>query len=378
NQRVPTTAPGMAAPTVAVPVVPTPEEDGAPETEPEPEEQPAPEGQPTTVELPTSTPEPTPTPVPPTPTPKPFRRIDGNVRWQAGAPIVIEQDYVIASGAVVQIDPGAEIQVMPGANILVEGQMVAAGTPDAPVRFVGPAGRWNTLVGQPGSVISLDHVQIRNAGTGGVAVSSTGGRLALRNAQLTDGGGGIVASGSVVDIQGSRITGNDLRTGPALLVGMDAGQPTVLRGNIIGGNQTPAGTAQVRLTAGPGGSGPLDVQGNALAGGAGPLLEIQTPVPIGGTIRCNGFRSGSVGLQLSASTTSGSGFSLAVDNNAFEQQSVYGVASTVALEAANNWWGDPSGPFDAERNSQGLGVRAGINVGFQPPLPARPACAPMP
>ena len=372
NQRIPTTAPGLPLPPAGTAlVVPTPGSEGQPGGA-------TPVTQPTAEVIPTSTPEPTPTPVPPTPTPKPFRLIEGSVRWQAGAPIIVEQDYVIAPGAVVQIDPGAEVQVKPGADIFVEGQLIAARTPGAPVRFVGPAGRWNTLVGQPGSAITLDNVELRNAGAGGVALASSGGRLTLRNVLLTDSGGGIATAGSAVDIQGSQITGNNLANGPALLVRLGAAPATVLRGNIIGGNQAPAGTPQVRLVAGENGSAPIDVQGNAFAGGAGPLLDIQTPAPIGGTIRCNGFRAGSVGFQLSSSTASGSGFALAIDNNAFEQQAIYGAASTVSLQAGNNWWGDPSGPLDVERNPQGLGVRVGVNVGFQPSLPARPACAPMP
>ena len=369
NQTIPTTAPGLIPPTVQPGLVAPTSGQLTPAT---------PVTQPTVEVIPTSTPEPTPTPVPPTPTPKPFRLIEGTVRWSGGAPTVVEQDYVIAPGAVVQIDPGAEVQVMPGANIFVEGQLLAAGTPGAPVRFVGPAGRWNSLVGQPGSTISLDNVQIRNGGVGGVALTSTGGRLTLRNVLLADGGGGIATTGSAVDIQSSQITGNDLANGPALLVRMGTAPATVLRGNTIGGNQGPVGTPQVRLVAGENGSGPIDIQSNAFAGGAGPLLDIQTPAPLGGTIRCNSFRGGSVGLQLSSSAASGRGFALAIDTNAFEQQTVYGVASTVALEAGNNWWGDPSGPVDAERNPQGLGARVGVNVGFQPPLPARPACAPMP
>ncbi|MDQ5852423.1 MAG: hypothetical protein M3380_10210 [Chloroflexota bacterium] len=69
---------------------------------------------------------------------------------------------------------------------------------------------------------------------------------------------------------------------------------------------------------------------------------------------------GTVGLQV----RDGQGFQF--DTNAFELQSASGITSAVALEAANNWWGDPSGPAS---------IGDGVNV---QPLDARPACVPAP
>jgi hypothetical protein len=304
-------------------------------------------------------------------------RIEGNVRWLTSqSPIQIDRDVLIAAGSSLQIDPGVEVRVKPGINILVDGQLHTAGTAGAPVRFSGTEGRWNTIVGQPGSFVTLEHTELRNAGSGGIAVSTSGGQLTARDLLLTDGGGGISSSGSAVDIRSSRIFGNDLRAGPAISLGLAKDMPVTLQNNIVGGNQLQRGTPQIRLVSGPSGSGPIDIENNAFTGSGSPIVDIQTPAPLGGTIRCNGFRSGTVGLQLSATTPSGKDFSLVVDNNAFEQQTTYGVASTVSLDAGGNWWGHPTGPYDAQRNPQGQGTRVGVNVGFQPPLPARPGCAP--
>ncbi len=320
----------------------------------------------------------TPTP-PPTPTREPAIRIEGPTRWESSAsPILVEGDVLVAPGASLQIDPGVEVRFKPGTSLIVQGQVQAAGIADNPVRFVGPEGRWNGLVGQAGSTITLEHTEIRNAGGGGVALNSTGGQVALRNVLLTEGGGGIVANGAAVEMRNSQVTGNDLATGPALDIRMGGGAPLTLRENIIGGNQTPEGTPQVRLMAGSGGNGPFEIEGNAFVGSVGPLLEIQTPAALGGTIRCNGFRAGTVGLQLNSSTPSDEGFNLLVELNAFELQSLYGIASTIGLGAGNNWWGDPSGPADAQRNPEGRGVRAGVNVNFQPSLQTRPECVPAP
>jgi hypothetical protein len=374
---VPTEETSPAVPPEESPIESTPE----PGTTESPVTSPAPGTTPSTGQ-PTTTPAAaTPTPLPPptaTPTAVPVNRIDGNVRWtQAQSPIVVDRNYVLTTGSSLQIDPGVEVRIKPGSQFYVEGTLHAVGSTSAPVRFVGIDGRWDSLIGQPGSTITLEHTEIRNGGRGGVALSSTSGQLSLRDVLLTDSGGGIVASGSGVDIRGSRITGNDLPSGPALAVQM-GGAPVTLRESIFGGNRLPGGTPQVRISAPTTGSGPLDIQGNAFENSTGTLLELQAAAPIGGTIRCNGFRGGAIGLALNASTPSAQNFNLAIDNNAYQSQANYGIASTIALNAANNWWGDPSGPTDAKRNPQGHGVGAGVNVTFAPPLQARPGCSPQP
>jgi hypothetical protein len=379
-------APGSVAPaqtpTTRSVSPPTPAQDDG--TTP-PTEQPQDDGttppaeQPSAPPLPT-TPAPTATSMPsPTPTPAPVTRIESATRWTIEqSPIVVDRDQVIVPGASLEIDPGVEVRLKPNVHIYVEGRLAVAGAAGNPVRFSGPEGRWGALVGQPGSSISLGHAEIRNAGRGGVGVSSTGGQLTIHDSQIVDGGGGIVASGSAVDIRNTQVVGNDLSSGPAVNITLGAQSPATLHGNIFGGNLVSEGTPQVRLIAGNNGSGPIEIIGNAFTSISGPLLDLQTASAIGGTIRCNGFQAGSVGLQLRSSTPNAAGFSLAVDNNAFEGQAVNGAASTVALDAPNNWWGDPTGPTDAVRNPEGRGVRAGVNVTFSPWLQSRPGCAPTP
>jgi len=364
----PTAAPPPAAvpPTAAPPPAATPK---ALPSRPEATPTPAP---------PTQMP---PTPAPPTvppPTAVPLARIESNTRWTAAqSPILVERTTLLAAGVVLEIEPGVEIRLSPGVSMLVDGRLHAGGTPEAPVRFVGPQGRWAAITGRPGSDIMLEHSELLTGGQDGVVIASLDGRLTLRNAVLTENAGGIRTSGSVVDIEGTQIAGNDAQAFLALEIQLGAA-PTRLHGNIFGAKQPLAGIPQVRIVAGDGALGRLDIQGNSFMGQEGTLLEIQTPSPIGGEIRCNAFTRGTIGLHLRASTPNAEGFGLLVDNNAFELQSVYGAASTIALEASTNWWGDPSGPPDPARNPAGRGVRASPNVGFLPPLQVRPECAPLP
>jgi hypothetical protein len=346
----------------------------------------APTEQPTTIDQPfTPTPEPTPTlavtptpeptPVPPTPTARPSEVLTGNVRWSAAnSPVTLQRDHALAAGSSLTIDPGVEVRLAPGVQFTIGGILRAQGSPGAPVRFVGTGGRWDGIVGTQGSTIILDQVQIRQAGRSGTAVSSTGGALTVRNTSISDNGGGIVTIGSTLDLRNTQISGNSIG-GPAVHVRLPARGAVTILNTIVGGNGTPGGAAQVQLSAEQS-AGPITVEGNLFVGGAGPGLLVNTSAPLSGSIRCNGFNSGTIGLQLAARRPDIAGFNLAIDNNAFEGQSTYGATGTLAFNLANNWWSDPSGPQDAQRNPQGRGVPVGVNLQFQPWLSGRPACAP--
>lgn len=383
---VPTTAPGGAAtPTQGFTSIPTrPAPTAGDGTEVPPDAAPT-SGNPA-VATPTLPPTntavpPTATPIPPTatPTPVPLTVLRGNVRWTASdSPVVLDRNTVLAPNSSLVVDPGVEVQLGAGVQFFVQGSLQAQGAPGAPVRFTGPSGRWAGLFGQPGSAISLSHVEVRGGGRGGVAVSSEGGSLTIADSLITDGGGGISTSNAAVNISRTRVIGNDLATGPAIMLMISPEQPVTLAGNVVGGNQIARGTPQVKLEAGENGGGPLQIEGNLLYGTQAAALDLTTGGPLRGVIRCNSFQGGTEGLAVNSSTPSASGFALAIDNNAFVGQASYGASSTVALSGAQNWWNAPSGPYDAARNAEGQGVRVGVNLAFEPWLDAAPACAPTP
>lgn len=324
----------------------------------------------------TSTPSPTSTPAP-TPTPRPTKRLAASTHWTvADSPVVLVEDLAIPDGIILSIDPGVEVRLGPGIEIHVVGQLNAAGTPDAPVRFVGNDGRWGALVGEAGGTMSLANAELQDAGSDGAAIRSSSGVLRLDAVQVAASGGGIFADGSMVEVLDSHIENNDLGNSPALAFTLAAERSMTLRGNSVAGNHATLGTPLVRIVGASAKNTPFSIEGNSLRGERGRLLEMHTGVPLAGTVRCNSFDGGAVGLQLSATTPGSVGYEMDIIDNAFEGQTSYGVASTVALDAAGNWWGAPSGPGDVQRNPQGKGVRVGVNVGFEPPLDSRPACVP--
>lgn len=329
-----------------------------------------------TTPLATSTPAATPTPEatlpPPTPTAPPARVISGNVRWTtANSPIVLTENHVLAQGSTLAIDPGVQVQLGPNVKLTVAGKLQANGA-----SMVGTGGRWDGLVGTEGSSIALDNVQISQAGRSGTAISSIGGALAVRNSTIKDSGGGIVALGSALDLRNTYISGNAIN-GPVVNVQLPGKATTAIIGNVIGGNGTPAGAPQIALNAGNA-AGPLTIEGNLIYGSPnnGPGTVITTQTPLTGSIRCNSFSGGSVGLQLSAQLRDTTGFNLPIENNAFSDQKTYGATGTIGFNVNNNWWNDPSGPADVTRNPQGRGVPVGVMLQFQPWLTARPGCAP--
>ncbi|MFQ3662148.1 MAG: hypothetical protein SNJ69_07100, partial [Chloroflexaceae bacterium] len=123
------------------------------------------------------TPTAVPTVLPPTPTtppPPPADVLRGSVRWSAAqGPIILRRDVQIAPGAELLIEPGVEVRLDPGVSIFVDGgRLLAAGTAEQPVRFVGNTGaRWSGLFGRPGSIMVLEHTEVRGGGAGGTVMA---------------------------------------------------------------------------------------------------------------------------------------------------------------------------------------------------------------
>ncbi|PID65006.1 MAG: hypothetical protein CR962_00390, partial [Gammaproteobacteria bacterium] len=64
-----------------------------------------------------------------------------------------------------------------------------------------------------------------------------------------------------------------------------------------------------------------------------------------------------------------------IENNVISNNAEYGIYnnSSDIIDAQNNWWGDPSGPYHPSYNPQGLGDRVSDNVNFSPWNDAMPS-----
>jgi hypothetical protein len=79
--------------------------------------------------------------------------------------VTLDADLVIAAGETLRVGPGVTFTAATGVKVQVEGALIATGTAQAPVRFLG-AGMprsWHGIVVASGGSITLTHVEIGGA-----------------------------------------------------------------------------------------------------------------------------------------------------------------------------------------------------------------------
>jgi hypothetical protein len=88
-------------------------------------------------------------------------------------------------------------------------------------------------------------------------------------------------------------------------------------------------------------------------------LVLNSAAPVNGSVQCNAFADGAIGVQIRSSLPQVPGIGFALRNNAIERHSAKystarGMTSDVAVDAKENWWNSASGPMI--RCATGLGV----------------------
>ncbi|MFV9505712.1 MAG: hypothetical protein AB4911_14245 [Oscillochloridaceae bacterium umkhey_bin13] len=375
---VPTPMPPVAQPPTPIPPPPPPPPPIQPPLEP------------TVPPPPTAIPEPTPIP------PPPVDVLRGSVRWGlAQSPILVKRDIQLAPGAELIIEPGVEVRLDLGVAIYVDGaRLLALGLPDRPVRFVGATGvRWNGLFGRPGSFIVLEHTEVRGGGAGGTVMAVERSELVVRSSRFNDNGGAILLDDTRLEMRDSEVAANDMPFGPALEASYGRGNFITLSNNRFGGNRLADGAPQVRVSnRSTFETLNLTIDGNLIRGGA-PNLQLTTDGPLNGAVTCNSLIGDAQGFGLRTQTpqVAPNGLpplALRVERNYIDEHvppiiPVYlrfglgrGATSEVLLDMRNNWWGDPSGPYEPDQNADGRGDSVGANIRFAPWLSEPPPCAP--
>ncbi|HOX01489.1 MAG TPA: lamin tail domain-containing protein [Candidatus Paceibacterota bacterium] len=107
----------------------------------------------------------------------------------ADGTIVLTAPLTVAPGISLAIEPGAVIALRPGVRIDVQGQLVAAGTPARPIRFMlepGAAGHWAGLLLAGPQTHRLAHVQFADAGAGQPVLRAVETRVDLAHSIFTN------------------------------------------------------------------------------------------------------------------------------------------------------------------------------------------------
>jgi hypothetical protein len=330
---------------------------------------------------------------------------------------VLNRTAQVAPGSTLLIEPGTEVRLDWGASLVVaEGAtLLAPGTETQPIRFVANTGRrWDGIYGRDGSVMVIEHAEIRQGGSGGTLLMSENGQLTVKKSRIEDNGGNILTVDSKVEMRDNIIAGNDMPYGGALNTTFTTGNVLTLHNNRIGGNRLSEGASVVDVKyTDTGGTLVMDIQGNLVTEDnqmedfiTGANLLISTSGRLEGTLACNSLIGGDTGLRLRTQTTQVPQPALNVFDNMmmnhtpqiipeYENYGIgRGATSEVKLTMVNNWWGDASGPYEPtgnpksgedpsfrygpEANPEGRGEAVGSNIFYRPWLTQPPSCAPWP
>jgi hypothetical protein len=329
------------------------------------------------------------------PRPQPETIVRKSQTWDKS--VHLGNTYRVAGNATLTINPGVEVHFAPGASLIVEGTLFALGTPERHVRFVGFNGAiWESIVGAPGSNIDLEHVDIQGGGGGGLLLSSDSGVLLIQGGHITRNGGHIVAKNSRVNIQNTIIADNEMPYGAALEVSYSGSRrgfdSFVLRHSRILHNGLSAGTVPLQVINDRplNTSITLDIDHNLLIGQDGPDLTLIANGLLQGNITCNALVGGANGLSVLSNQPQTFYTMLNIRDNAIEQHNPpldpfyrennigRGASSEIPIKMDANWWGNPLGPYAADRHADGRGDAVGANISFDAWHTTRPDCAPSP
>jgi hypothetical protein len=309
------------------------------------------------------------------------------------SPFVLSNNVTVNSGATLTIEPG--VQVMFGGNfsLVVNGAIVANGTPERTILFTtnDPTGTiaWNTIEidgTQPSSFVNC----IIENGTSGITVDS--GILNVENSViLSNSENGIMMNGGTLTIQNSELANNTLGNAINIAGGNVASVENDIvdsNGNgvlIAGGNQvnvynnviTSNGNGLL-LTGQLNGATNIEQNEISLSSQSGILLEADT---LGNTaIAGNNVTSNNFGLFISANAStfitnnyvSNNTVGIEYDgpanhqiyfNDIYENGQGVELASTYTgtVTATYNYWGQETGPQQESLNPYGEGNSVGGN-----------------
>ena len=334
---------------------------------------------PTDTPLATNTPEPTNTP---TPVPHPIDVLKGNVSWNGEK--IVSKDVLVSAGSVLTIEPGTTVRFGTGISLYVDGKLQALGRSDAPVRLTAARLPWGGVFVRPNGDALLVSTIISNGGAAATVLYAEQSNLTMRDVTMNSNIGQIRLSDAVTTIQQSVIRDNSLAYGSMIDASIDAGGSITIENSRIGPNMQVDGTSALALLA-PNAQSTvnLTLSGSIFTSSSGANVVINSAAPVNGSMQCNVFADGAIGVQIRSSLPQMPGIGFALRNNAIERHSAKystarGMTSDVAVDAKENWWNSASGPYDPLRYRAGRGEAVGSTVVADKWLTVRPVCAPIP
>jgi hypothetical protein len=311
------------------------------------------------------------------------------------SPFVVSKDITVYPNATLVIEPGVEVKFGGNFSLVVEGKLVANGTADYTIKFTSnkdapEAGDWNT-VSFTGTQLSLLKNCVLEYGTEGVSLENS--QLEIQNSAVSFCHEGVVVTNSELTIQNCNVSlctkdgltlENSNMTAQDNIIMQNGASGITVTGNnqaAIQRNKIIANKEGITLT-GNDTSG-VSISQNIIAANTedGILFDAETHSNI--VITNNTISSNNDGLHVSTLTIT------YVSNNSFAYNMIgifYDAGSHTAyfndiygngmgidagfnatINAEQNYWGDPSGPYHITLNPTGRGNKVGgdgVNIDF--------------
>ena len=330
--------------------------------------------------------------------------LDEDADWPAlaGSWYRLMDNVTVGPGVTLRLAPDTVIKGIADRGLRVDGQLMAEGTPGQPILFTSDtdsgAGQWDGLAFRPGSSGGLAHAIVRYAGNwDGIAYSGVSVRgaadLVIGQTQIVanSGSGLYVGADSRLRVEDSALTGND-GAGALLAGGTVTLTRVTLSGNTGYGLQVENdarpvvlysfvednGDAGIRVENSPVVVEDTSIAGNNGAGAflSGGIITLTHSLVISNTgyglqvendarsvvLDSSIMENGDAGIRVENSTVT-------VETSGITGNANFGIQNTSPspiVQAVDNWWGHPSGPYHPVANPDGLGEPVSDHVAFDP------------
>jgi len=297
--------------------------------------------------------------------------IDKDTIWTlVDSPFVVSGDVIIYPDATLTVEPAVEVKFGGNFSIFVEGTLKAESTGIANIKFTSNSlnpkpGDWGTIsLTSTSSAASLNNCLVEY-GTNGIIVNA--GNLAVTNSQVrSNSQNGITVLDGTLDAENNNIEGN-LASG----VNIDGNNQVLIHNNNLTSNGDGINVARSI-------NSQVDIQQNNFHNNTHSGISLAADSYDHTQILDNVFSANNYGFDVSTNTSTTifhnyifnntvgilyetGGSHQAHFNDIYNNTKGVDISGDAYVDAANNYWGDRTGPRQDKLNPHGKGNTVGGN-----------------
>ncbi len=256
------------------------------------------------------------------------------------SPYIIDTTISIAPHTKLVI--GAGVEVVMNGTLTNLGELYVAGTDQEPVTITSDQNPWllNTVYT---ATTTLEHVMVHNLNT----LYAQDASLHLNSVRISDSLGGITVNHSHLNLIDSQIASTTVSSIVAYNFSTSTLKNVILQGGTENGIENYLNST-------------LTVSNSTISGFA--KSGLLTFLAASSSVTTTNISNNTIGIYAYNNSH------VSIDDSEVSNNAQWGIQtqSPVTIEAKENWWGDTSGPYNAKRNSAGLGNAVGDDVIFVP------------